>query len=324
MQIPRFVSRSAALLLAALAFPALAQTFPDHTIKIVVPQPPGGGFDLSARVIADKLPLFLGQPVIVENKPGAGTLVGTEFAARSAPDGYTLLLGGTSNMALNLGLYQKLAYDPVRDFTSLGLIVTWPFMLVTRKNLPQKSLAEIIDFARKNPDRLTYASGGIGTGQHIAVAVMAHLAGVKMTHVPYSGAQAAYQDILGGRVDMFFDNASTALPQVRAGSVPALAVSSAKRYSVMPELPSVMETGLAALDMETWFGLFAPAGTPAPVVAKLREAVAKARALPEVVELFGKTGGAVNALDPAATEAFVKSEAARWNGLVREAGVTAE
>ncbi len=314
---------TAALLLGAIA-PAGAQTFPDHPVRIVVPQPPGGGFDLSARVIADKLPQFLGQPVIVENKPGAGTLVGTEFAARAAPDGYTLLLGGTSNMALNIGLYPKLAYDPVKDFTSVGLIVTWPFMLVTRKDLPQKSLAEIIDFARKNPDKLTYASGGRGTGQHIAVAVMAYLAGVKMTHVPYSGAQAAYQDILGGRVDMFFDNASTALPQVRAGSVPALAVSSAKRYPVMPDLPSVMETGLAALDMETWFGLFAPAGTPAPVVAKLRDAVEKARALPEVVELFGKTGGSVNALDAAATAAFVKSEAERWGKLVREAGVAAD
>ncbi len=312
------------MLAAILGGPALSQTFPDHPVRIIVPQPPGGGFDLAARVIADRLGPFLGQAVIVENKPGAGTLVGTEMAARSAPDGYTLLLGGTSNMALNIGLYPKLNYDPVKDFTPVGLIVTWPFMLVSRKDLPQKTFAEVIDFARANPDKMTYASGGRGTGQHVAAAVMAYSAGVKMIHVPYSGAQAAYTDVLGGRVDLFFDNASTAMPQVRGGTVRALAVSSAKRYSVMPELPSVMESGLAKLDMETWFGLFAPAGTPAPVVAKLRDAVAKARALPDVIELFGKSGGAVNSLSPAETEAFVKLEAERWGRQVREAGIAAE
>ena len=315
---------AAAVLFAVTGAGAQAQTFPEKPLRIIVPQPPGGGFDLSARVMADRLPRFLGQPVIVENKPGAGTLVGTEFAARSAADGYSLLLGGTSNMAFNLGLYPKLSYDPVKDFIPVGLIVTWPYMLVARKDLPQTSLAELIDFARKNPEKITYASGGRGTGQHIAVAVLAHLAGVKMTHVPYSGAQAAYQDVLGGRVDLFFDNASTALPQVRGGAVRALAVSTAKRYAVMPELPSVMETGVAPLDIETWFGLFAPAGTPAPVVARLRDAIEKARALPDVVELFGKTGGAVNALSVAQTEAFVKGEAERWGKLVREAGITAE
>ena len=315
---------AAAVLFAVTGAGAQAQTFPEKPLRIIVPQPPGGGFDLSARVMADRLPRFLGQPVIVENKPGAGTLVGTEFAARSAADGYSLLLGGTSNMAFNLGLYPKLSYDPVKDFIPVGLIVTWPYMLVARKDLPQTSLVELIDFARKNPEKITYASGGRGTGQHIAVAVLAHLAGVKMTHVPYSGAQAAYQDVLGGRVDLFFDNASTALPQVRGGAVRALAVSTAKRYAVMPELPSVMETGVAPLDIETWFGLFAPAGTPAPVVARLRDAIEKARALPDVVELFGKTGGAVNALSVAQTEAFVKGEAERWGKLVREAGITAE
>ena len=315
---------AAAVLFAVTGAGAQAQTFPEKPLRIIVPQPPGGGFDLSARVMADRLPRFLGQPVIVENTPGAGTLVGTEFAARSAADGYSLLLGGTSNMAFNLGLYPKLSYDPVKDFIPVGLIVTWPYMLVARKDLPQTSLVELIDFARKNPEKITYASGGRGTGQHIAVAVLAHLAGVKMTHVPYSGAQAAYQDVLGGRVDLFFDNASTALPQVRGGAVRALAVSTAKRYAVMPELPSVMETGVAPLDIETWFGLFAPAGTPAPVVARLRDAIEKARALPDVVELFGKTGGAVNALSVAQTEAFVKGEAERWGKLVREAGITAE
>ena len=266
----------------------------------------------------------LGQNVVVENRAGGGTVIATEFVAKAPADGYTLLLGGTSNMAFNIGLYPKLSYDPVKDFTPVGLTVTWPYMLVARKDLPQGSLTELIDFARRNPEKLTYASGGRGTGQHIVVAVLAQLAGVKLTHVPYSGAQAAYQDVLGGRVDLFFDNASTALPQVNAGNVRALAVSSAKRYAVKPELPTVMETGVAPLDVETWFGLFAPAATPAPALAKLREALDKARSLPDVVELFGKTGGAVNALGVSETEAFVRREAERWGKLVREAGITAD
>ncbi len=312
-----------ALLLAAGA-PAGAQTFPDRPIKIVVPNPPGGGFDLSARVIADPLSRALGQPVIIENKAGSGTLVGSGFAARAPADGYTLLLGGTSNMALNIGLYEKLPYDPIKDFTPIGLIVTWPFMLVSRMELPQKTLAEVIDTARKNPDKVIFATGGLGTGQHIAASLLAHSAGIKITMAPYGSAQAAYPDLIGGRVDLFFDNASTALPQVRGGAVRAFAVSSAKRYSVMPYVPTVQETGLAKLDMETWFGLFAPAGTPEPVLAKLRDAIRTARADPEVVKIFGASGGAINALNVAETDAFVKREAERWNALLREAGITAQ
>jgi len=312
------------LLLAwALITPALAQTYPERAIKIIVPQPPGGGFDTVARVLADRLSPLLGQPLLVENRPGAGTLVGTEAAAKAPPDGYTLLLGALSNLALNPGLYDKLSYDPLRDFVPVGLAVTWSYTLLARKDLPHKDLNELVAFARANPEQVTYASAGRGSGQHIAMAVTAQLAGVKLTHVTYRGAQAAYQDVLGGRVDLFFDISSTARPQVDAGSVRALAVSSKQRQPMHPEVPSVAETGVAALDMESWFGLFAPAAVPAPTLARLRAELTKVLADPEVAALFARTGGRLLTLSPADTEALIKRDVERWTKLIREAGISA-
>ncbi len=316
---------SAAALVAALTLsapsPAAAQTYPDRTIKIIVPQPPGGGFDTVGRILAEKLGPLLGQTVLVENRVGAGTRVGTEAAAKSAADGYTLLLGALSNMALNAGLYTDLPYDPIKDFTPIGMAVTWSYTLVARKDLPQKDLKELIAFARENPEKVTYASAGKGSGQHLAMAATAQLAGVKLTHVAYRGAQAAYQDVLGGRVDLFFDISSTARSQVDGGTVRALAVSSKARQKMHPDVPSVIETGVAPLDMESWFGLFAPAATPGPVLERLRAEFAKVVGMPEVAELFDKTGGRVMKLSVAETDALVKSEVERWTKLITEAGL---
>jgi tripartite-type tricarboxylate transporter receptor subunit TctC len=313
------------LALAALATawtaPAHAQSYPSQTIKLIVPQPPGGGFDTVARVLADRMSPLLGQPIVVENRVGAGTLVGTEAAAKAPADGYTLLLGALSNIALNPGLYPKLTYDPLKDFTPIGLAVTWSYTLVARKDLPQKNLKELIAFARDNPEKVTFASAGKGSGQHIAMAVTAQLAGVKLTHVPYRGAQAAYQDILGGRVDLFFDISSTARSQVDSGTVKALAVSSRDRQAMHPDVPSITETGVASLDMESWFGLFAPAATPAPALARLRDEFAKVVATPEVAELFAKTGGRIMKLSLAETEALLKRDVERWTKLIQDAGL---
>jgi tripartite-type tricarboxylate transporter receptor subunit TctC len=311
---------SVALALAWVA-PLAAQDYPSQTIKLIVPQPPGGGFDTVGRILADKLGPLLGQTVLVENRIGAGTLVGTEAAAKAPADGYTLLLGALSNIALNPGLYAKLNYDPLKDFTPVGLAVTWSYTLVARKDLPQKDLKELIAFARDNPEKVTYASGGKGSGQHIAMAITAQLAGVKLTHVPYRGAQAAYQDILGGRVDLFFDIASTARSQVDSGTVRALAVSSRERQAIHPDVPSVIETGVAPLDMESWFGLFAPAATPAPVLARLRAEFAKVIAMPEVAETFAKTGGRIMKLSLPETEALLKRDVERWTKLIQDAGL---
>lgn len=300
------------------------QAYPDRPIKLIVPQPPGGGFDTVARILADRLGPALGQAVVVENRTGAGTLVGTEAAAKSPADGYTLLLGALSNIALNPGLYAKLPYDPLRDFTPIGLAVTWSYTLVARKDLPYKDFKDLIAFARANPEKITYASAGKGSGQHIAMAVTEKLAGVKFTHVPYRGAQPAYQDILGGRVDLFFDISSTARAQVEGGTVRALAVSSKDRQSFHADTPSVYETGVAPLDMESWFGLFAPAQTPAPIIARLRTELAAVLARPDVSELFAKTGGRVLKLSAEETDKLIRSDVERWTKLIRDAAVTAD
>ncbi len=293
-------------------------TFPDRALRIVVPQPPGGGFDVVSRVLAQQLAKQLGQPVVVENKPGSGTLVGTEFAAKAAPDGYTLLTGSISNLALNMGLYRNLPYDSLRDFEPIGLAVSYSYTLMARKDLPYATLAELVAFARANPGKLTYASAGNGSGQHVLAAALWHLAGVDITHVPYRGAQAAYQDMLGGRVDLFFDLSPTARVQVDAGNVRALAVSGAERLAAHPQVPTLNETGVAKLELESWFGLFAPVKTPPAVLDKLRSELARVIASPEVVDSFRKAGGKPLALSDAATRALVQRDIERWSKLVRE------
>lgn len=315
------LAASAALALAAAA-PVAA--YPTQPIKLIVPQPPGGGFDSVARLLAEKLGPLMGQSVVVENRPGSGTLVGTDAAAKAAPDGHTLLLGALSNIALNPGLYPKLSYDPLRDFKPVGLAVSYSYTLIARKDLAQKSLQEVIQFARDNPEKLTFASAGQGSGQHIAAAVLFQQAKVKVLHVPYRGAQPAYQDLLGGRVDMFFDISPTARVQVDAGNVMALAVSSRERQPFHAQVPSVMESGVAPLDMESWFGIFAPAAVPAPVLARLRSEFDKVMAMPDVQERFRALGGKPMRLSVAQTEALIKAEVARWTKLVQDTGITLE
>jgi tripartite-type tricarboxylate transporter receptor subunit TctC len=308
--------------LGGLALAVHAQSFPNRVIKVVVPQPPGGGFDAVARTLAEPLSQEIGQPVIVENRPGAGTIVGTEAVAKAEPDGYTLLLGASANLALNPGLYKNLPYDP-KDFRVVGLAATFSYTLAARKDLPLNSLREIIDYARANPGKLTYASGGNGTGQHIAAAVTFHVAGVKLTHVPYKGAQAAYQDLIPGRVDMFFDNSATARAHIQNGRVKALAVSAPQRIAYHPEVPTVREAGVD-FEQVTWVGYFAHAGTPAPVLAKLREAFDKAMAKPEVPAMLEKRGAFPMRLPAREAEALVASDIEKWTRLIRSAGISAD
>lgn len=223
-------------------------TYPSRTVKVVVPQPPCWGFDFVGRLLADRLAKPLAQTFIVENKPGSGTLIGTDFVAKSAPDGYTLLTGSVSNLALNPGLYRNLPYDSLKDFEPLGLAVSYSYTLMARKDLALTSLKEVVAYAKANPHKLTYGSAGNGSGQHVLAAALWHLAGVEITHIPYRGAQAAYLDLLGGRVDLFFDLSPTARVQVDAGMVKALAGSGASRNPMHPEVPTIQETGAAALD----------------------------------------------------------------------------
>jgi tripartite-type tricarboxylate transporter receptor subunit TctC len=309
---------------AALSLSAQAEDYLARPVKIVAPNPPGGGFDLVARVVAQQLSQQVGQQFIVENRTGAGTLIGTEAVAKAPADGYTLLVGSFSNIAANAGLYRVLPYDPLADFVPLGMVVSYSYALVSRRDLPQGSLRELLDFARANPGRLTYGSGGVGTGQHVAAAVLAQLTGVQMVHVPYRGAQAAYQDLLSGRVDLMFDNAGTAKPYVDDGRVKAFAVSSARRFAGLPGLPTVNETGLARMELEAWFGIFARSGTAAPVLERLRAEMAKATQSPELVARFEKGGGRILRMSDAEAAAFVKSQVATWSKLIRDAGITAD
>lgn len=315
---------AAVLALNALAGPTVAQEYPTRPIKVVVPQPPGGGFDLTARTVSEPLAALLGQPVVVENRPGSGTLVGTEVAAKSEPDGYTLLLGALANIALNPGLYDKLPYDPQRDFVPIGLAASFSYTLVARKDLPQNSLKEIVEYARANPGKLNYASAGNGSGQHIGAAVIWHLAKVDATHVPYKGAQAAYQDLLAGRVDVFLDVSAIARPHIQGGRVKAIAVSAAQRLPYHPDVPTVRETGVVDFDMATWMGYFAPARTPAPVVARLRAEFDKVAQMPDVVGRFEKSGATPMRLSVAETEALVKRDIEKWTKLIRAAGIRAD
>ncbi|MDB5945406.1 MAG: tripartite tricarboxylate transporter substrate binding protein, partial [Ramlibacter sp.] len=305
---------------ASGASQAVAQAaFPSRPVKVIVPQPPGGGFDFVARLLADRMGRQAGQVFVVENKSGSGTLVGTDFVAKAPPDGYTLLTGSVSNLALNPGLYRNLPYDSLRDFEPLGLAVSYGYTLMGRKDLPLDSLKDVVAYAKANPRKLTYASAGAGSGQHVLAAALWHLAGVELVHVPYRGAQAAYQDLLGGRVDLFFDLAPTARAQIDGGTVKALAVSASTRNPMHPELPTILESGVAQLDLESWFGLFAPARTPPDVLEKLRADLAKVIVLPEVADAFRKAGGKPLNLSAAETRSLVQRDVQRWTRLIREA-----
>ncbi|MEO6407869.1 MAG: tripartite tricarboxylate transporter substrate binding protein [Burkholderiaceae bacterium] len=306
-------------LLLGLAGRAGAQgAYPDRPLRIVVPQPPGGGFDFVSRVLAERLAKQIGQSVVVENRPGSGTLVGTDLAAKAAPDGYTLLTGSISNLALNMGLYRNLPYDSLRDFEPIGLAVSYSYTLMARKDLPYATLPDLVAYAKANPGKLSYASAGNGSGQHVLAAALWHLAGVELTHVPYRGAQAAYQDLLGGRVDVFFDLSPTARVQIDAGNVRALAVSGAERLAAHPQVPMIAETGVAKLELESWFGLFAPAKTPPAILDRLRAELARVIASPEIAETFRRAGGKPLVLSQDATRALVQRDVERWSRLVRE------
>jgi tripartite-type tricarboxylate transporter receptor subunit TctC len=309
-----------ALIFTGLSCAVLAQGYPNRPIRVLVPQPPGGGFDLVARTLAEALSRVMNNPIVVENRPGAGMLVGTEAAAKSEPDGYTILLGAKPNFAFNSGLYAKLPYDPKHDFVPIGLATFNLYTLVARNDLPYRSLQEIIDYARANPGKLTYASAGNGTGQHITAAVTFHLAGVQVTHVPYKGAGPAYQDLLPGRLDLFFDNSATAQPHIDAGRVKPIAVSGVNRLPALPNVPTVRESGVD-FDNETWIGYFVRSGTPAPIVARLRADLDKVLAMPEIAAGLEKRGYRTVRMSPKDTEALVAQDIDKWTILIRNAGI---
>ena len=302
---------------------ARAEDFPSRPLKLIVPSPPGGGFDVTARIVTDRLSPLLGQPVVVENRSGAGTLVGTEAAARAAPDGYTLLLGTFSNFGLNSGLFPKIAYDPIKDFRPISIIVSFPFVLVSRADLPFTDLKATVAGARARPGTITYASAGRGTGQHVAMAALEQFHGISFNHVPYRGAQPAYADIIAGRIDLMFDNVAGMLAQLEGTSLRAMAVSGKSRMPQLPAVPTLIEASGGTLEFESWFGLFAPAATPTAPFERLHDAMTSVVAMPEIGDLFARTGGRMLKLSRGEAESFVKGEVARWTRIVKDAGISA-
>jgi tripartite-type tricarboxylate transporter receptor subunit TctC len=314
----------AALCAIVLLGPAAAhaEDFPARTIRFIVPSPPGGGTDIIARNLAQKF----GErriAAVVENKIGAGSLVGTDYVAKAPPDGYTLMVGGLFNMVMNSALIKELSYDPVRDFTPVGYISAYPFLLTVRPDMPASTLTEFVAFAKERPGKLNYGSAGIGTLQHVWGAILVKSLGLDMIHVPYKGAAAAQQDLMAGRIDMMFDNLSAAKQYVESGRSKALAVSSAARTTQLPDVPTIDESGLARFEGESWFGLFAPAATPAPVIAVLRRAVADSIRDPDFVTRIQRDGGRVLSIPEADQQKFLQSEVQRWVALVHKYGVTA-
>ncbi len=310
----------AALALAAFAAAAPAQDYPAKPIRLIVPFPPGGGTDIAARTVANKLSETLRWTFVVENKPGAGGNLGVEQAVKSPPDGYTLVIGQTSNLAINPALYAKLPYDPLKDLSPIALIVSAPVVLVVAANSPYKSLGDLLAAARRDPGAVTFASPGNGTVSHLAGELLQRASGVKFTHVPYKGAAQAMTDLLGGQVQSFMSSVPSALAQIKGGRLRAIAVTSAKRAAEMPEVPAIAESGYAGFDATTWYGLLAPAGTPAAVIKRLNAEVNRALGMPDVSGRLAAEGGEVLGGSPERFASLLKVDHAKWGRIVKESG----
>jgi tripartite-type tricarboxylate transporter receptor subunit TctC len=311
---------SMVLAFVSLSSAASAQTgYPDRPVKIIVPIGPGGSYDLVGRHLAEALSKRTGQAFFVENKPGAGTVVGTQAAAQSDADGYTLMVGGLSNMAFNSALYAKLTYDPLKDFVPVALVYKFGYIMVGRKDLPQPKLQDIVADATAKPGSITVATAGVGTGQHLVAAAFMKAAGVKLQEVPYRGSPPAFADLLAGRIDMFFDSIAAGLPYVQSGQVRGIAVLSSKRSPLAPDVPTMAEAGVPGLDVDSWLGIFVPAKTPPAVIAKLRQDIRAV--LPDLKERFEKSGGEPWDVPDDRLDGFIASEYATWTRLIREAGI---
>jgi tripartite-type tricarboxylate transporter receptor subunit TctC len=319
------MKRSSLLLLAAalLSAPtAFAQDYPNRQITLIAPWPAGGAIDTLSRTVAPPLGERLGKSVVIENRPGAGSVIGTAAAAKSAPDGYTLGFPGSGSLAISSTMYKKLPYDPVKDFIPLALVAKIPFVLVVTPSLPVRSVAELVKYGKENPGKLAFASGGPGSPHHLYGELLKSLTGLEMTHVPYKGSAPALTDVIAGHVPVLFSDVSAGLPQVRDGKVRALGVSTAVRLPSAPDLPPIAEVGVPGFDAAGWGVLTVPPGTPKEIVTKLKVALDAVMALPEVQQQIIKLGmipgGGASSEE---LERFIASEIARWGKIVTQAGL---
>ena len=311
-----------ALALAFAASSAFAQAWPSKPIRYIVPFPPGAFNDSLARIMAAELPKALGQPVLVENRPGGNTIIGTEAAAKSAPDGYTLF-GAALPFAVIQSLY-KTSFDVTKDFAPITLAGTTPNLLVANPGAPVNSVKELIAFAKANPGRLNYASTGNGTSNHLSFELFKAMTRTFIVHIPYKGSAPAVTDLIAGQVQVMFDNTPNVLPHVRAGKLKALAVSSRARSKLAPEVPTVDEAGVPGYDVTVWFGILAPAGTPKPIIDRLNAEMVKVIRTPEITDRFMKAGVDPVASTPEAFSGYLKSEVGRWAKVIQDAGIKAD
>ena len=297
-----------------------AQTYPNKAIRVVVPYPPGGTPDILIRELGPKLTAALGQQIIVDNRPGAGGNIGSELVARSAPDGYTLIMGTVGTHSINQSLYKKLSFDPIKDFAPVALIATMPNVLVVNTSFPAKSVKDLIAIAKAKPGAVLYASGGNGTSHHLGGAMFAKMVGVDMTHVPYKGAGQALPDLIGGQVNIMFDNITSSMPHIKSGRLRVLAVTTPKRSPALPDVPTMQEAGVPGYEMSGWFGLLAPVKTPPEIVARLNKAINKILQSIEMKELLAKQGAEIVISSPAEFATFVKERTDKMAKVVKDSG----
>jgi tripartite-type tricarboxylate transporter receptor subunit TctC len=308
--------------IAALAAATLvsAQSYPTRPIKMIVPFPPAGSTDISARAVAGKLGERLGQPVVIENKAGAGGNIGTDVAAKAPADGYTIVVGTVGTHAINAGLYSKMPYDNLRDFAPVILLSTTPNVLVTPTSFPARSVQDVIAMAKAKPGELTFASSGSGTSIHLSGELFNSMAGTKMQHIPYKGSAPMLIDLMSGQVNMAFDNLSSSMVHIKAGKIKALATTGAQRSPALPDLPTISEAGLAGYDSTSWNAIYAPAGTPREIIAKLNHEVNAILQSPETRRFFAEQGAEAGGGTPEQLGAFTRAETAKWAKVVKDSG----
>jgi tripartite-type tricarboxylate transporter receptor subunit TctC len=309
--------------LAVGSHDAAAQAYPTRPVKIVVPATPGGAIDLIARAVGEKMTGSLGQPVVVENKPGASNNLGTDFVAKSAPDGYTLVIVASSH-ATNKFLFKNLPYDPVKDFAPITYTHVVPLLLATHPSVPAKTVPELVVWIKANPDKAVYASSGPGSSLHMAAELFMSMSKTKMHHIPYKGSSAAHPDLLSGRTVMIFDTVTAIRPHVKSGALRGIAVTTLKRSSAFPELPTIAESGLPGYDASTWGGILAPAGTSRETVAKLNAAINAALKMDDVRQRLTGAGIEIQGGTPEQFAAVIKTEIDKWGRVVAEAGIQPE
>ena len=320
MRISKMMHAAALAAVVVAAAPALAQSYPTKPIRIVAPSTPGDAPDVIARLVADKLSVALGQQVVVDNKPGAGGVVGSESVAKSAPDGYTLIMGNAGSHGINAAVYSKLPYDIQRDFAPVSQVAIAPNVMVINPSVPANSVAEFIAYAKSQPGKLSYASGGNGSSAHMSMELFKSMAGIDVQHIPYKGSSPALTDLIGGQVAVFIGNMPPTVPHIKAGKLRALAVTTKTRSALMPELPTIADT-LPGYETVAWFGVLAPAGTPPDIVNKLSVEIGKIARSPEMREKLVAMGAEPVGGTPEEFKAVIDRDIAKWKPLAQKVGI---